>query len=631
MARANAFVDYSETDKPGLYQFKDGSGGSRLLWGTAAEEIKTGIDKGRASVAGALGAGKLSPDEWNAMGTPAAPPAPLPDERTAAVELPDSMRYKGPGATAGGTLPGTESKADVQPSMVKPVAAPKGEPVPELTPEQMLKYRMRAPEQARSERDAKATAAGPVKPQYDLQSVDPKTGKEVYVRRGSDGTNPADIEIRYAAQQGSAGRPGGWRDMSATVQGGHALDEDLMGQQQMSSGVREVAIEENLATNEEENRLVQQEITRQSDLAARLADEERRRQDDVQRFTDHAKSEFEKYTAQVNSAQINPDRIYSGEGGKARETRHRIASIFGAFGSTLAKSPNFVAERLARMKADDIAAQEKDLLKLQGQRDTALKYFRDLTGDLDAAKQAVIAVQSQQNILALKKIEALAKTPRDKTAAKVAIANEQEAYEVAREAYMRSAAGTRSVSAQNLMPVAGTPGRAEVRRAPTAEERKDVVANQAAGRATGDVQKDITGRWAKNNVMREIAGKYPADYVAETHENKNLGSRIAGSALDLVAGAGTTSRTFNSPVEAKGAHDFLLVQKYVQDQLSVRGGQGAASETDAPKLAAAAAPNATMGDLQAAVEIFAAQDEAEARAAGVSVGELIQQNRAPSQ
>lgn len=656
MAASSRFVDYSETDKPGLYQFKDGSGGSRLLYGTAAEEIKTGIDKGRASVAGALGSGKMSPDEWNAMGTPPtlyneapAAPAPVADERTAGgrsvsqaerdrMARGEQGRVAPPTATdAGGAGPiggrtrtaaGGQLPANVQPS-------PPGvtqTPVPVLTPEEEAKFRSKAPGQAGQAPQAPAAPAGGGGGLAGFDLVSEDKDYQWYQKRGSNGSGAGDIVKVRKGQAGSAGRPGGWRDMQATQQGGYALDEDMMAQQQMSSGVREMGIEENLATNEMENSLASQEIDRQASLAAHVADEERRRQDDVQRFADHAKTEFEKYTAQVNSAQINPDRIYSGEGGKAREVRHRIASIFGAFGSTLAKSPNFVAERLARMKEDDIAAQEKDLLKSQGQRDTALKYFRDLTGDLDSAKQAVRAAQSEQNILALKKIEALAKTPRDKTAARVAIANEREAYEQAREAYMRGAAGTRSVSSQNLMPVAGSAGRAAQTMAPTTEERKGLVENSKSGKSTSEVEKTLTGQYGDARAGLKLLEKYPDDYVPPTKENSWVGSRAAESATDFVAGEGTYNRAMKSPEELQAVQDAAMLDYQMGAAQAVLGGQGALSGQEAPQVKAGISPGATMGEKKRALNILVNRLEEKAKAQGISVDQLMQQNReAPPQ
>src|SRR5690606_18304778 len=123
------------------------------------------------------------------------------------------------------------------------------------------------------------------------------------------------------------------------------------------------------------------------------------------------------YTARLNTFEIDPNRIYSGEGGKDREFRHRIASVFGAFGSTLAKSPNFVAERIRSMREEDIRAQEQELLKLQGSRDNALRHFQTISGDLETAKHAVRKLQNDRYIVQLKREAALAQTPQAKAAA----------------------------------------------------------------------------------------------------------------------------------------------------------------------------------------------------------------------
>src|SRR5690606_24438404 len=107
----------------------------------------------------------------------------------------------------------------------------------------------------------------------------------------------------------------------------------------------------------------------------------------------------------------------------------------------------------------DIAAQERDLLKKEQSRDTALKYFYQETGNTDAARNAVRALQAEQNVKQLERIAALAKDPKAKAAALQSIAAERTNMEKYREAYVRLSAGQVSATEKYVPGSPGSPAR----------------------------------------------------------------------------------------------------------------------------------------------------------------------------
>lgn len=502
MAVFPRFTNYEPTGKDGLYRFQDSAGGSRLLFGTAAEQAKAGIDRNRQSVLGQLGEGKMSPDEWNALYNPQAKPPPAPeggDQRTAEASLLQRGRQALSDAAPALSEAGARGVPVVGEALA-PVGKAIGQGVQRVLappPPPAAPGKAAPPAPAPAVPAAGPEAGAPAEPkmmwapfttnekgeqvQVLVYSEGPNKGKEVHPR----GT-PGAMQVVSPARAGSPGRKGGMMPSAMTVQGGFDPDEDYLGIRSEFVRDQQMALEQTAQAESGEAQAAASALQQQAgEVAGEIAAQQKANQD-IKAQLDGARSALDAYTQQINTAQIDPNRIYRGEKGARLSQKHRIAGMFGAFGSTLAKSPNYIAASIAQQREADIAAQEKDLLKKTGQRDTALQYFTQLTGSLEAGKQAVRKLQNDRAIVLLNREAAKAKDAKAKAAAIGAIAALDKENADFAQAYLRDAAGQVSKSFKYVPGTAGTAASGPRVRLPTSTEVSGAVGTEPKAAKTGD-------------------------------------------------------------------------------------------------------------------------------------------------
>ena len=587
MNRFNPFIGYQPGSVPGTYQFQREGGNPLLFGGQTAEDLRKRIDAAKnfgpqrtASLGpgGAPGAAaNLTPG-----GVPpgAVPPARLTPGGTAATPQPPPASPDDVASMVRDLTGAEPGKQEGQPARPQPLAQPPG-----------------------GTQD------------YDPWATDSK-GRTIYLRRGADPKNPSANDM-FVMVPGTRATRGGWIPVSRSKEGGYAVDEEHLNELQGQSDITIEGLEMFAGAESEQAQQEASELDKQADAAARAQDAQLRQLDKAQARMNHARTLYDDYNAKVKEQKIDPDRIYRGSGGTTKRIFDTLASALAGFGAGYKGTRNPIADRIQAEREADIAAQERDLLKKEQSRDTALKYFYQETGNMDAARNAVRALQAEQNVKQLERIAALAKDPKAKAAALQSIAAERTNMEKYREAYVRLSAG--QVSATEKY-VPGSPG-SPARRVPLSLSDRGALEGQLlrGDKAAGGGKNALAmqeGTVAQ--VTKQLEG-YPDDYVPPVHEARNLLSRAGETFVDFLAGAGTYVREFMSPEEQKAVQDALQADQAIASAANTLEGQGAMGVSEQRVRSRATSPNATMGDKKRALAILNERVQAVKAAGGGQV------------
>lgn len=457
MNKFNPFVGYQPGAVPGTYQFQRPGGNPLLLGGPLAEAQKRRLDAAKGI--GPQPTAGLAPG-----GAPGAP-AQLTPGGVAPGRVPPANRTPG-GAPAAPTAPASD--ADVS-GMVRDLVGPQGEggtqPEAPKRPQPL------------------ATPPGGTQ-DYDPFATDSK-GRTIYLRRGADPNAPSANDM-YVMVPGSRGSKGGWVPVSRSKQGGYAVDKEHLERMHSLAEEKIEGIDEYAETE------VTEAVETAKELQSQVTDDQALQSDAVaqaeraQERAEKARSSFDDYNEQIIEQKIDPERIYRGEGGTTKRIFDTLASALAAFGAPRMGGRNLIAERIQAEKDADVAAQERELAKKEKSRDSALSYFYQETGNMDAAKNAVRALQSQQNVKKLERIAQLSKDPRAKAAAVQAVSVEKANFERYRQQYLQGAAGSISESERYLPGSSGSPARmAPLSLDDRGKVQKQQIAAEKAGGAGG--------------------------------------------------------------------------------------------------------------------------------------------------
>jgi hypothetical protein len=215
-----------------------------------------------------------------------------------------------------------------------------------------------------------------------------ETGRPYRESAGSPGVSKGQLETK--ATQGTALPTA----QSESVSGGFERDEKYLADREAIGGAEIAALERqrkaDLDAEAAGRNVAQQQFVAQT-----------AQRDEAQRFVDDVTAQVK--VAQVNrdealreytGSKVDPNRIFSGEGGDARRTVSAIAAGLGAYAATIGKTQNFALQIIDNQIARDIAAQEADIRIKKDKSDTLLGELmrkRDMT--LPQAKMTAEAIQ----------------------------------------------------------------------------------------------------------------------------------------------------------------------------------------------------------------------------------------------
>lgn len=221
-------------------------------------------------------------------------------------------------------------------------------------------------------------ATGPVSLGQTLEATDPATGKKFTGEafRMPDGT------VRVM-RQGTPGSPGGLTALGKQTMQQYAEAQTLAGEHSAKAAEhQQTAVD--LAVQQAEARqayLEEQKI--QTQLAMQQqADEEAA----IQQKVTALEASHEKARQEFASARVDPDRyVKSKPGGN---WILGLSAALGAFGASLARTPNFAMEFINGRIADDIRSQEAEINVKGRDADNQLAQLTKALGDLSLAKKS---------------------------------------------------------------------------------------------------------------------------------------------------------------------------------------------------------------------------------------------------
>ena len=367
-------------------------------------------------------------------------------------------------------------------------------------------------EQLRGQIDAARGAPGPAAPPTASRMFSGKDGSTIALRDGGDPSNPAHW---VKTTPGRAGSKGGMAEVGRQSQGGYNVDEQFLGQMEESK-LRQAAAEESsyqqgIATAAEKQSFMkgqQQQLEREAAVQAHENQVKQQRLGDMQAKYDRAEQEFMSFHSDKEKERDSPKgRMATFIGG--------LAQALGALGASLARTPNFAAEAVARNNEMQLRREEAELRVKKDTKDSLLGRLQQEMGSLDLAKNAYRAIQSKQSALAW---DALGQKEQDQqrqaTMFRAAEIHNQE-YLKWREAYTRGAEGevTRSFK---FVPGQAASGPRQT--GVTLEEAKQIAELKATGASTAKTEAD-TGKTRAEIGAGGVGGAKLSDTSANSFAN----------------------------------------------------------------------------------------------------------------
>lgn len=233
---------------------------------------------------------------------------------------------------------------------------------------------------------------------------------------------------------------------------------------------------EGVAANFQERERLAEDI-RQSNLrtiqteSATVADTEalraqhRQEQEQLQRTIDtrvkRDEEIAERARKEYEGAKLDPNRIFSGEGGALRRITYALSSALGAFGATLGRTENFALNQINSIIDNDIRAQENEIATKKDRADNALAQLQRSGLSQEQSRMLLRQIQLDHIGARAEKLRAQAKsTDVDNQAKALQLGLQREQLDFL-EKYRRESEGVRSeeIRSQYAHAKAATAGR----------------------------------------------------------------------------------------------------------------------------------------------------------------------------
>lgn len=545
------FVDYSAGPAPGSFAFSLQDGTQKIAYGPEAEQLAQMLERQKASqpqpVAQAGGARGFS-------------------------------EMAGMGGYGGAQV------ADVPPP--NPAVQTAGPPPQALA---------RPPEQGGAQAPQVAQQPVPIARSASGGIIvrDPTTGTFAEVRQGSPGVSRAQLAAR--AGQGVQTPV----SASQVVQGGFDRNADY------EEAMANAAIDQRMALDATSQALTgaadaerQFRAERAADAAKDLAFDQRK-QAEVETLHKRDLATYERAQEEVRTSKIEPNRIFSGEGGTLRAIGAAVAAGLGAFGASLARTPNFALDIINRAIDRDISAQEVALAKGQKAEDNALRQWMNSGATLEQAKAGVRAQQLAYADQKAAEIAAANKSPQIQAAYQSQSAEIQAKLAQTLETYRVQSLGQRTaeVSSRYAYPQGGSRGGVVPIALGDAQTLAGIAKTEREGTGPrGEMGAKAAGQIAGLDAIGERLQGKDAKAEAFAPEGQNIVTRGLRGAVNTVAG----ERTWlpGSPEQRADAQEFDQIRNDLMSQTSLANGQGAMSDPEAKRALAALGEARTWGELQ---------------------------------
>jgi hypothetical protein len=237
--------------------------------------------------------------------------------------------------------------------------------------------------------------------------VSTKGGGELGVRSGGDPANPMDYVVRTP---GRAATKGGMAARGMTSQGGYNLDpqfiEDMDRSNQETQAITTQAVKEGAqlaAKKQAYFERLQAQTENEAAVAAHENAVKQQRFGEMQAKLDKAEQDYINTPAEQEAARNTPKA-------KLATFLGALSSAFGALGASLARTPNFAAEAIARHNEMQIRREEAELRVKKDTKDSMLGQLQQQLGSMELARSAYRSILAKQSALGL---EALAQKEGD--------------------------------------------------------------------------------------------------------------------------------------------------------------------------------------------------------------------------
>lgn len=314
---------------------------------------------------------------------------------------------------------------------------------------------------------------------------------------------------------------------ATTVEGGFEPSSDYLEQK------ANAAIDQKFALNKLNDAESERAAAAQRFNDQRVADQaksintEQQRQAQIQAGVNTDLAQLQQAQAEQKAAKVDPDRMFRGAGGAARQIGMAIASGMGAFGASMNHTQNFAQQVIDAAINRDVSEQEHELARRGATYQNALGQWIRSTGSLEMARSAVKIQQLEFAKAQADQIAGMNKTQEVQANHQLTVAGIDAKLADEFEAYRQASLGkhTQQVSAQIAYPQAG---RAGTTRLATAEEVGADLGVQEKGATVAKTRAEAA------KLQGEAAGGGKGG-VPRGLQNRYLSAGVALQKIDKIA------------------------------------------------------------------------------------------------
>jgi hypothetical protein len=391
---------------------------------------------------------------------------------------------------------------------------------------------------------------------------------------------------------------GGMMEKSRTVAGGFAPSEEYIGatEQAFQGQAEAQAKGAELAVNEaqiEQSYLAEQQ--RQNALAIKnQQDQQKAIQDGIRA----KQAEYDMINERYKTQKVDPFRGM----GTFQKVMLAVSSALGAFGASMARSPNFAQQMIDGFIERNVREQEREIAVKREQAQNTLADLEKRLGSMDLAKTALAAMMRERVQLGLQAQMAALKAPKAVAAFQDANAQLTQKYADMLEEYRQKAGGQVTRSIVNVPGSAGGTSVTPVS-LDTAAQLKKLYGDGGQKRDPGAVKEERELAVAGENInfMEDRLKRYEEDDVPLMADNRWIGGRARVAMQDWLLGSGSSMRTMGEDDRAL-IQDYEAVKNAIQGAMAKAAGMGTAmSDSERAVVAQGLAPSATVGSLRRAL------------------------------
>jgi hypothetical protein len=391
---------------------------------------------------------------------------------------------------------------------------------------------------------------------------------------------------------------GGMVEKSRSIAGGFAPSQEYIGatEQAFQGQAEAQAKGAELAVNEaniEQSYLAEQQ--RQNALAI---EQQQKQQQAIQDGIRQKQAEYDMINERYKTQKVDPFRGM----GTFQKVMLAVSSALGAFGASMARSPNFAQQMIDGFIERNVREQEREIAVKREQAQNTLADLEKRLGSMDLAKTALGAMMRERVQLGLQAQMAALKAPKAVAAFQDANAQLTQKYADMLEEYRQKAGGQVTRSIVNVPGSAGGTTVAPVS-LDTAAQLKKLYGDGAPKRDPGAVKEERELAVAGENInfMEDRLKRYEEDDVPLVADNRWIGGRARVAMQDWLLGSGSAMRTMGEDDRAL-IQDYEAVKNAVQGAMAKAAGMGTAmSDSERATVAQGLAPSATVGSLRRAL------------------------------